>query len=76
MNWPDREALYRLISQKVCKIGTWNFNTIFIQVFNLCYQNLESMSFIVLKLGAFLQRSNFGYFQQFFHHNFRLKNKC
>ena len=35
--------------------------------------NLESITFIVFKLCAFLQRSNFGIFQQFFHHNFWLK---
>ena len=34
---PDRNALWWLISQKVWKIGTWNFNTIFIQLHNLCY---------------------------------------
>ena len=50
---PDSNALWRLISQKIWEIGTWNFNTIFIQVFNLCYQNLESISFIVLKLSTF-----------------------
>ena len=70
---PGRNALWRLISQKVWKIGTWNFNTIFIQLSNLCYQNLELISLLVWKLWAFPQGSNFVNFQQFFHHNFRLK---
>ena len=34
------------LSRKVWKIGTWNFDTIFSQVFNLCYQNLWLMSLI------------------------------
>ena len=34
--WPDFNALWRYISQKIYKIGTWNFNTIFFQVFDLC----------------------------------------
>ena len=51
------------------------FNTIFIQLFNLCYQNLEFMSLLVWKLWEFPQGSNFVNFQQFFHHNFRLKWK-
>ena len=46
-----------------------NFDTIFIQV----YTNLGSISLTVWKLCAFRQRSNFRNFQQFFHHNFRLK---
>jgi len=70
---PDRNALWRLITQKVWKIETWNFNTIFIQHFNLCYQNLELISLTVSKLWSFPQGSNFVNFQQFFHHNFRLK---
>ena len=35
--WPDGNALWRLISLKISEIETWNFNTNFIQVFNLCY---------------------------------------
>ena len=37
MNRIDRDALWRPISRKMSKIGTWNFSTIVIQVFNLCY---------------------------------------
>ena len=70
---PDRNALWRLITQKLWKIETWNFNTIFIQHSNLCYQNLILISLIVWKLWSFPQGSNFVNFQQFFHHNFRLK---
>ena len=40
-------------------------------VFDLSYQNLGSISLIILKLCAFQQRSNLGNF----HHNFRLKGK-
>ena len=70
---PDRNALWRLISQKVWKIWIWKFNTISIQLSNLCYYNLELISLSVWKLWAFPQGSNFVNFQQFFHHNFRLK---
>ena len=70
---PDRNALWRLITQKLWKIETWNFNTIFIQHSNLCYQNLILISLIVWKLWSFPQGSNFVNFQQFFHHNFRLR---
>ena len=62
----DRNALWLLISRKVWKIGTWNFDTIFIHIFNLCYQNLESVSLIVRKSMSFWQRSNFGNFSSFF----------
>ena len=55
---PDRNALWRLISLKVWKIRTWNCNTIFTQLSNLCYQILELISLIVWKLWAFPQRSN------------------
>ena len=55
-------GLWRLISQKQKKIGTWNFDKICNQVFNLCYKNLDSISSIVWKLCAFLQRSNVGNF--------------
>ena len=40
------------------------------EVINFCYQNLGLIYFLVFKLYAFLQRSNFGNFQQFFYHNF------
>ena len=30
MNRPDHDALWRLISRKILKIGTWNFGTILI----------------------------------------------
>ena len=73
--WPDFNALWRFISQKIYEIGAFNFSTIFMNVFNLCYQNLKSISLTVSKLWAFWQRSNFGNFQQFFHHNCRLKWK-
>ena len=56
-------------------MGTSNFDTIFFQVFNLCYQNLGLISLTVCKLCTFWQRSISGKFQQFFHHNFRLKWK-
>ena len=52
-------TLWRLISQKKWKIRTWNFDTIWNQVSNLCYQNLDSISSIVWKICAFPQRSNF-----------------
>ena len=71
----DRLAFCRLISWKVWQIWNWNFDTSSIQVFNLCYENLDSISLIAWKLCAFLQRSNFDNFQQFFHHNFQLKLK-
>ena len=71
----DRTAIWRLIFQKVWKIETWNLNAIFIEVFNSCYLNLESISMIVWKLYVFHQRRNFGKFQQFFHHDFRLRWK-
>ena len=72
---PVCNAFSRLISEKVYKMGTWNFHTIFIQVFNLCYQNLGLISLMVWKLCAFRQCRKFGNLQQFFHHNFRLKWK-
>ena len=53
----------------------WNFNKISIEVFNLCYQNLGSISLILFKPCAFRQRINFRNLQQFFHHNFQLKWK-
>ena len=68
-------AIYKRKCIKIQKIGTWNFDTIFIQVFNLWYTNLGSISLIVWKLYAFRERTNFGHFQQFSHHNFRLKWK-
>ena len=37
LNLPDRNALWRVISWKVKKIGKYNFCTIFIKVLNLCY---------------------------------------
>ena len=58
--------------QTALKLGFWNFDTLFIQV---KYQNMGSISLIVWKLWAFRQRSNFGNFQHFFHHDFRLKWK-
>ena len=60
---------------KYKKIEMWNFDTIFIWVFNLYYYNLESIPLIVWKLCVFRKRSHFGNFQQFFHLNFRLKWK-
>ena len=75
MNRPNHNAIWRLISQKVYMIETWNFDTIFNQVFNLCYQTLESISLIVWTLCGFRQRSNFGNFQHIFHHNFQLRRK-
>ena len=39
------------------------------------FKPMESISLIVWKLCAFRQRRNFGNYQQFFHHNFRLKWK-
>ena len=72
---PDRNALWRLISWKVWKIETWNFNTTFIQVFNLCYKNSGSISLIILILYVFLQRRISVIFSYFFYHNFRFKWK-
>ena len=72
--WPDDNALWRLISQKVLKIETCNFDKILIKVLNLCYLNLKSTSSPVWKLFAFRQSSNFGNFQQiFFYQNFWLE---
>ena len=51
------------------------FGTIFIQFSKFCFQSLGSISMSVWKLCVIRQRSNFGNFQQFFHHNFRLKLK-
>ena len=70
MNRPDptrfnRNALWRLISRKVYKIKVWNFDTIFMQVLNLYYWNLQSIFVIVWKLCAFWQRSNIINFQSF-----------
>ena len=72
-NW--NTFLWRLISQKIKKLRTWNSDTSFITVFNLCYQNLGAISLIVLKLCTFRQRRNFGNFQQFVHHNLWSKLK-
>ena len=72
---PTMTLFDSFFSRKVQKLRTWNFDKIFIEVFNLCYQNWGSLSLMVWKLYAFRQRSNFGNCQQFFHHNFRLKGK-
>ena len=64
--WPDHNALWWLICQKVYKIGIWNFDKIFIQVFNLCYQSLESIYYIVWKLWDFPQRKSLLIFSSFF----------
>ena len=40
---------------------------------NLCYKNVGLISLIVGKLCTFRQCSNIGNFQQFCHHNFRVK---
>ena len=58
MNRPDRNSIWRQISRKVLMKETLNHDKIFIQVFNLCYQNLGYMSSIVSKLYSFRQRSN------------------
>ena len=63
---PDRDALWWIISLKASNIGKWNFDTILIQVINFCFQNLESISFIVWKLCTFRQRNHFGNFYNFF----------
>ena len=65
---PNRNALWQLILTKIS-------NKIFIQVFNLCYNYLGSISSTAWKLCAFRQRSNFDNFQQFFHHNIQLEWK-
>ena len=49
------------------------FDDLLILVFNLRYTNLGLMYLLFFKLCAFLQRSNFSNFHQFFYHNFRLK---
>ena len=46
-------------SRQVLRIGTRNFDTISIQVFNLRFENLESISWIVWKLSAFCHHSNY-----------------
>ena len=60
--WPDHGTIWRLISWKVQKIETWNLDTIFDYVFNLCFQNLELISLIVWKLYDFRQCSHFSNF--------------
>ena len=50
-----------------------NFNTILIQVFNLCYSNLRSISLIVGKLCAFRHRSNFSNFKHLYYITFNWK---
>ena len=50
--WP---SLWRLIPRKAQKIKTSNFDKIFIQDFNLCQQNLRSISLVVSKLCALQQ---------------------
>ena len=56
---PDHDALWRLICRKVFKIGTWNFDTILINVMKLYYYNLGSISSIDKKLCVFPYRRNF-----------------
>ena len=79
MNKPDWARPWRSLTtyffRKLWNIGTWNFDPIFIQVFNLYYQNLGLTALIVWKLCAFQQRSKFSNFQQFLHYKFRLKEK-
>ena len=58
---PDRDLFDGFFSETI-KDKKF-FSEIFIQVLNLCYQNMESISLIVWKLLDFRQRSNFGYFQ-------------
>ena len=61
-------TLYWLpISRKLLNIGPWNLDTILIQVFSLCFWKIsfryrKAISFIVWKLRAFWQRSNFSNF--------------
>ena len=57
------DAVWQLISQKIKKLVAWNVDTIFIQVFNLFYKKLGSMSLIILISCAFRQRRNFCNFQ-------------
>ena len=38
---PDHDAIWRLISRKILKIGIWKFDIILIKVFTLCYLNLR-----------------------------------
>ena len=53
VNRHDHDALWRLISQKVYEMETWNFNTIFIQVFQFellkfginIFDSLETIGF-------------------------------
>ena len=66
---PGRNDLWRFISQILYKIGTWNFNILFV------LSKFGISVFDSLKTMDFSARSNFGNFQQFFHHNFRLKWK-
>ena len=65
---PDCDAFRQPISRKVFRIRTWNFNKIFIHVFNLWYPNLELMSLIVSKLCCFWHCWNFVNFRQFIYH--------
>ena len=51
---PHRDTLRRFISRKV--LETCNFGTILIHVLNTFYQNLESISFTVWKICAFMQQ--------------------
>ena len=73
---PDHDALMTAyILNTIVYIRTWNFNTTRIQVYQLCFKNLQLISFIVWKLCVFWHRWNFVNSQQFFYHNFWLKEK-
>ena len=62
-------------SRKVLKIETWNFDKMFIQVFNLCYKSLDSISFIFGNHAFFGNVVISPIFIRFFHHSFQLKRK-
>ena len=61
---PGAAALSLLISRKILKIWTWNFDTMLIQIWIFSYQNLEWTYLIVWKVCAFRHRRNFIFFLQ------------
>ena len=74
-DWADRNALWRPISQKLLKIVTLNFEKIFIQVFNLCYQFLGSTYLIIWNYALFGNVAISIILSTFFHYIFRPKSK-
>ena len=72
---PKLHVTEKPIVFKLSKISIPNFDSTNWRFKWRLRQNFTSLYFMVWKHCAFWQRSNFGNFQQFFHHNFRLKWK-